>query len=98
MVSDRNEVQLVRLESFIRDAFLKKEHLLPVFFDLEKAYDITWKYGIMKDLHESGLRGHLPNFVSSFFYPIENSMSVLTNLYPMCISRKWVFHKEAFYQ
>lgn len=57
---------LVRLESFIRDAFLKKEHLVAVFFDLEKAYDTTWKYGIMKDLHESGLRGYLPNFISSF--------------------------------
>ena len=41
---------LVRFESFIRDAFIKKEHLVSVFFDLEKAYDTTWKYGIMNDL------------------------------------------------
>ena len=37
-----------------------------VFFDLEKAYDTTWKYGIMKDLHSAGLRGRLPEFISSF--------------------------------
>ena len=37
---------LVRLETFIRDAFVKKEHVVAVFFDLEKAYDTTWKYGI----------------------------------------------------
>ena len=43
---------LVRLETFIREAFNKKEHLVSVFFDLEKAYDTTWKYGIMKDVHE----------------------------------------------
>ena len=40
---------LVRLETFIREAFIKKEHLVAVFFDLEKAYDTTWKYGIMND-------------------------------------------------
>ena len=57
---------LVRLESFIRDAFIKKEHCVAIFFYLEKAYDTTWKYGIMKDLHDIGLRGRLPNFISNF--------------------------------
>jgi hypothetical protein len=57
---------LVRLESFIRDAFIKKEHLVAVFFDLEKAYDTTWKYGIMKDLNDLGLKGRLPSFISDF--------------------------------
>ena len=28
--------------------------------------DTRWKYGIMKDLHGFGLRGHLPNFISNF--------------------------------
>ena len=31
---------LVRLETFIREAFIKKEHLVTIFFDLEKAYMI----------------------------------------------------------
>ena len=48
------------------DAFIKKEHCVAIFFDLEKAYDTTWKYGIMKDLHDIGLRGRLPNFISNF--------------------------------
>ena len=30
---------LVRLDSFIRDAFIKKEHCVAIFFDLEKAYE-----------------------------------------------------------
>ena len=38
---------LIRLETFIRDAFIKKEYA--VFFDLEKAYDTTWRYGILRD-------------------------------------------------
>ena len=58
--------QLVRLESFIRDGLLRGEHVVSVFFDLEKAYDTTWKYGIMRDLHGTGLRGHLPVFVADF--------------------------------
>ena len=57
---------LVRLETFIRDAFVKKEHVVAVFFDLEKAYDTTWRYGIMKDIQKLGLRGRLPTFIESF--------------------------------
>ena len=46
--SDRSTTDnLVRLETFIHDAFIKKEHVVAVFFfDLEKAYDTTWRYGI----------------------------------------------------
>ena len=49
--------QLIRLESFIRDSFLKGNHVVSVFFDLEKAYDTVWKYGVIRDLHKVGLRG-----------------------------------------
>ena len=51
---------LVRLE-----AFIKKEHLVAVCLDLEKAYDTTWKYGIINDLHEIGLKGRLAVFVQN---------------------------------
>ena len=57
---------LVRFEAFIRNAFVKKEHVLTIFFDLEKAYDTTWKHGILADLWNLGLRGHLPRFIQSF--------------------------------
>jgi hypothetical protein len=32
-----------------------KCHAVSIFFDLEKAYDTTWKYGILKDLFDMGL-------------------------------------------
>ena len=57
---------LVRLEKLIREAFLQKEHLVAVFFDLEKAFDTTWKHGILNDLYNLGLRGHLPIFIKNF--------------------------------
>ena len=57
---------LVRLETFIREAFIKKEHLVSDSFDLQKAYDTTWKYGIMKYVHDIGLKGRLPLFLQNF--------------------------------
>ena len=36
------------------------------FFYLEKAYDTTCKYGILKNLHNIGLKGQLPNFIKKF--------------------------------
>src|SRR5262249_35741311 len=57
---------LVRLETWIREGIAKREHVVAVFFDLEKAYDTTWRYGILRDLHRMGLRGNLPIFVSKF--------------------------------
>ena len=53
--SDRSTTDnLVRLGTFIHEAFIKKEHVVAVFFDLEKAYDTTWRYGILKDIHKLG--------------------------------------------
>jgi potassium voltage-gated channel Eag-related subfamily H protein 8 len=57
---------LVRFEAFIRDAVAKKEHAVPIIFYLEKAYDTTWKYGILKDLFDMGLIGKLSTFISNF--------------------------------
>ena len=58
-------VKFVRLESYIRNAFVKKQHVVNIFFYLEKAYDTTWKHGILKDIHKIGLKGNLPKFISN---------------------------------
>ena len=57
---------LVRLERYVRDAFAWKQEAVGLFFDLEKAYETTWQYGIIRDLHRIGLRGRLPVFVSEY--------------------------------
>ena len=54
---------LIRLETFIREASIKKEHLVAVFFHLKKADDTTWNYGIVKDLKNLGLEGRIQNFL-----------------------------------
>jgi len=48
---------LVCLEAYIHDAFTHKQHVVAVFFDHEKAYDMTWKYGILQDLKNCGVKG-----------------------------------------
>ena len=40
--------------------------MVAVFFDLEKAYDTTWRYGILRTLHSWGFRGCLPLFLQEF--------------------------------
>ena len=50
MVFKNNEElfdHLIHLEAYIRDAFVHKQHVVAVFFDLEKAYNMTWKYGVL---------------------------------------------------
>jgi len=42
---------------FVGEAFIQKQHVTAISFDLEKAYDTTWKFGILEDLHDAGLRG-----------------------------------------
>ena len=58
---------LVRLETYIRQGFVKNQDTVGICFDLGKAYGTTWKGGIMKDLHEMGLKGRLPLFIDIFF-------------------------------
>ena len=56
----------VSLERYLREAFAQRQQAVGLFFDLEKAYETTWQYGIIRDLHRIGLRGRLPVFVSEY--------------------------------
>ncbi|GFV05050.1 RNase H domain-containing protein [Trichonephila clavipes] len=47
---------LLRLETSIREAFVKKQSNISVFFDIKKAYDMSWRYGILKDLYAMDIR------------------------------------------
>ena len=60
----------VRLEIFMKYAFIHNQHLVAVFLDLQKAYDTTWQYGILNNLYSMGLRGNLP-ILLAIFYPTE---------------------------
>ena len=88
--------RLVRLESAIRKAFVNGDHFVSAFFELEKTYDTTWRYGILRDMFRKGLRGRLPMFIEKF---LENRSSkvligstysdsqIQLNLYPFFLRK-----------
>ena len=57
---------LLRVVTDIQGALDLKQHTVCVFFDLQKAYDTTWRYGILREIHQMGLRGHLAFFIQNF--------------------------------
>lgn len=54
------------LESKIMEAFSNNEYLIAIFFDLEKAYDVTWRHRIVTELIDLGIEGNLVHFVKNF--------------------------------
>src|SRR5215469_3939053 len=73
---------LLMLEQNIHQAFKEKRVLLGVFFDLEKAYDSTWRGGVLRKLFNLGFRGCLPLFIQNllsnrtFQVRVENTLSI----------------------
>ena len=57
---------LNKFSTDIASALNDREHILCVSFDLRKVYDTTWRYGILKILHDFGLRGKLPTYIQQF--------------------------------
>lgn len=53
------------MKTAIRNAFWTKHHLLAFFYDLEKAYDTTWKHSIAMKLFEIGLQEALPALIQN---------------------------------
>ncbi|GBL94552.1 putative RNA-directed DNA polymerase from transposon X-element [Araneus ventricosus] len=56
---------ILQLESEIRNAFVRRNHLVSIFKDIEKAYDQTWRFGILRALFEFGFRGQLLLFIKN---------------------------------
>ena len=57
---------VVRRATSMREAIIQKQHLVAIFFDLEKVYETTRRYGVMNDLHNMGSKGRLSNFIKAF--------------------------------
>uniref|UniRef100_A0A3Q2PCB4 Reverse transcriptase domain-containing protein n=1 Tax=Fundulus heteroclitus TaxID=8078 RepID=A0A3Q2PCB4_FUNHE len=54
------------LEDDIRKAQINKETVVAVFFDVEKAYDMLWREGLMIKLHQIGIGGNMFNWLWDF--------------------------------
>ena len=58
--------QLIRLENDIQKSFLKKETLIGVFIDFQKAFDMIWKHGLIEKMINMGIKGNMLGWVNSF--------------------------------
>lgn len=57
---------VICLESEIRKAMVNKEVLVGVFFDVEKAYDMLWREGLLIKLEKMGIKGKMYNWIMDF--------------------------------
>ena len=57
---------LVNIEEHIRHSFRDKKVTIAIFFDIERAYDCTWKYQILKTMENAGINGQLAMFIQNF--------------------------------
>ena len=57
---------LVRVETEIRESMVRNEKMVAVFFDIEKAYDTTWKRGIIEIVTSMGINGRMTRFLWNF--------------------------------
>ncbi len=59
---------LLRLETDVKKALAMKEVLVAVYFDIEKAYDMMWREGVLLKLQRIGIVGRFYNWVLSFLF------------------------------
>ena len=77
---------LAKLENDINIAISNKNHTIVVFFDLQKAYDTAWRFGVIKKLREYGIVGNLLVFIRNFLsnrkilVRIGNTLSEVTQM------------------
>lgn len=57
---------IIQLESQVRLAFNNNQKQLCIFFDIEKAYDMVWKRGILQTLCEWKIGGNMYYFIENF--------------------------------
>ncbi len=59
---------LLCLESDIRKAQTNREVVIAVFFDVEKAYDMLWKEGLLIKLQRLGIGGKVYSWILDFLF------------------------------
>lgn len=56
------------MENDIRKAQANKEAVVAVFFDIEKAYDMMWKEGLLIKIDKMSIGGKLYNWIKDVLF------------------------------
>ena len=56
---------LLRLDTYARKELNKDHSVLSIYYHMEKAYDKTWRHGILKDMHCNEPRGRFPVYITN---------------------------------
>ena len=81
---------LARIDHLINQAFAQKHHVVAIFFDIEKAYDTTWKHHILRTLSSAGLCGPLPTFLANFLSERTFRVKVGTSMSDLAVQHEGV--------
>ena len=57
---------LTRLETMIRETYLRNEYLIVVSLDIEKAYDMVWNFGLLMKVKDLNIKGRLAIYIKNF--------------------------------
>lgn len=57
---------IIALEDAVRRAQVNKESVAAVYFDIERAYDMLWREGLLIKLSQLGVRGRIWAWVKAF--------------------------------
>ena len=68
---------MVRLQNAVSDAFHQGKKLLAVFVDIEKAFDMVWREGLLLKLSQKNITGNMYNFINDFLH--NRSITVKVN-------------------
>lgn len=60
--------QLIKLSDDIVKSIANKSVVLGVFLDIEKAYDMIWKKGLLYKLDKLGIDGNMFNWINGFLH------------------------------
>ena len=79
----------------MRKASVVNEHFVAIYFDLEKAYDTTWREGSLRNVYTSGMRGYWQKYVEHFFQQREFNVRI-QRPYRQYIRKLMGYHRGVF--
>lgn len=71
---------VIGLENEIRKAQANKRSVNAVFFDIQKAYDMMWKEGLLIKPHKMWVGGRVFNCVKDFLFGRKIKVRILSDL------------------